>query len=101
MIKQCPSFPGYSATDDCRIISHRRRGKGKQRGTYLGGSNHPGSKLTGGQAAQIRRRRRCGEKVKDLAADFQVSTSTIESIIYGRSYKPAAVEFKRIEGGAA
>lgn len=189
MIKPCSSFPGYSATDDCRVISHRRRGKGKQsgsislidsdfrfelkqssspkgylnvsisfgsgkarpigvhqlvadafhgpcpaglqvrhlngnpkdnrpenlkygtakenaedrmrHGTYLGGSNHPGAKLTGGQAAQIRHRRRCGEKVKDLAADFRVSTSTIESIIYGKSYKPAGIEFKRVEGGAA
>ncbi|MBK0095230.1 HNH endonuclease [Erwinia sp. S63] len=187
MNKSCPSFTGYSATDDCRVISHRRRGKGKQRGsvssidsefqfelkqaaspkgyltvsvsfesgksrpvgvhqlvadafhgpcphgcqvrhlngnpkdnrpsnlrygtarenaadrmnhgTYLGGSNHPGAKLTGGQAAQIRRRRRCGEKVKDLAADFHVSTSTIESIIYGRSYKPATTEAKRSEAG--
>lgn len=185
MIKPCKSYPGYSASDDCRIISHRRRGKGKQRGsvsmidagftfelkqysspkgyltvsisfepgnsravgvhqlvadafhgpcpqglqvrhlngnpkdnrpsnlrygtsmenaadrrahgTYLGGSNHHGAKLTGGQAAQIRRRRRCGEKVKDLAADFHVSTSTIESIIYGRSYRPAAIDFKRVE----
>lgn len=33
MIKPCSSFPGYSATDDCRVISHRRRGKGKQRGS--------------------------------------------------------------------
>lgn len=29
----CPSFPGYSATDDGRIISHRRRGRGAQRGS--------------------------------------------------------------------
>jgi len=185
MIKPCPSFTGYSVKDDCRVISHRRRGKGKQRGsvslidaefsfelkqretpkgyltvsisfesgksravgvhqlvadafhgarphklqvrhlngnpkdnrpenlkygtpkdnaddrmrhgTYLGGSNHHRSKMTEGQAAEIRRRRRCGEKVKSLAADFHVSISTIESIIYGRSYKPAAEEFKRVE----
>lgn len=25
-MKACPSFPGYSATEDGRIISHRRRG---------------------------------------------------------------------------
>lgn len=186
MIKPCPSFPGYSATDDCVVVSHRRRGTGSQRGsisvidsafsfklkqritpkgyvnvgivmpsgkarsvgvhqmvadafhgpcpsgmqvrhlngnqkdnrpanlkygtaqdnandrmlhgTYLGGSNHHNAKLTGGQASAVRRRRRNGEKVKDLAADFNVSISTIESIIYGLSYKPSGVEFKRIEG---
>jgi len=186
MIKQCPSYPGYSATDDLKIISHRRRGVGSQRGskpcldhnfmfelkqqitakgymnvgiilgsgkkasigvhrmvsdafhgpcpaglqvrhlngnpkdnrpenlkygtakenaedrmkhgTYLGGSNHYGAKLSGGKAAEIRCRRRRGEKVKALAEEFKVSTSTIESIIYGKSYKPTAIEFKRVEG---
>jgi hypothetical protein len=185
MIKPCPSYPGYSATDDCRVISHRRRGSGKQRGsvssidpefsyyltqckkdkgylnvsisfetgksrsvgvhqlvadafhgpcptglqvrhlngdpkdnrpvnlaygtakenagdrmrhgTYPGGSNHSGAKLTDCQAAQIRNRRHGGEKVKDLAAYYCVSTSTIESIIYGKSYKPSVIEFKRVE----
>lgn len=185
MIRQCVSYPGYSATDDCKIISHRRKGTGTQRGsvpcidlsfsfelkqqetgkgymnvgimlptgkagsvgvhrlvsdafhgpcpnglqvrhlngnpkdnrpnnlrygtakenaddrmkhgTYLGGSSHHGSKLTSGQATQIRVRRRHGEKVRDLASDFNVSTSTIESIIYGKSYKPALIEFKRAQ----
>lgn len=32
-MKPCPSFPGYSATDDGRVFSHRRRGKGTQRGS--------------------------------------------------------------------
>jgi len=32
-MKSCPSFPGYSATNDCRVFSHRRRGKGIQRGS--------------------------------------------------------------------
>lgn len=44
----------------------------------MGGSNHPSAKLTVGQTAQIRYRHRCGEKVKDLAAHFHVSTPTIE-----------------------
>ncbi len=175
MIKPCPSYLGYSATDDCRIVSHRRRGTGKNRGsvssidpafsyylkqckknkgylnvsisfesgksrsvgvhqlvadafhgpcptglqvrhlngdpkdnrpsnlkygtakenaddrkkhgTYQIGGNHPGSKLTDEQAQKIRSLRSGGKKVKDLAAQFLVSTSTIESIIYGRSYK--------------
>lgn len=183
-MKSCPSFPGYSAAEDGRIFSHRRRGCGKQRGsvsiidfgfsyeltqrplrkgyrtvsivltngksrpvgvhrlvadafhgpcpkgqqvrhmngipsdnspdnlrygtplenaddrrrhgTYLGGSNHHGAKLSGGQAAAIRRRRRMGEKVADLARSFGVSVSTIEGVIYGKTYKPVTIEFKRI-----
>ncbi|MBW4793801.1 hypothetical protein ACVWVZ_004756 [Pseudomonas tolaasii] len=183
-MKPCPSFPGYSATNDGRVFSHRRRGKGTQRGsvstidpdfmhklaqqttskgyktasvmlpngksrpvgvhqlvadafhgacpdglvvrhlngvpsdnspenlkygtntenaddrkrhgTYLGGSNHHNAKLTGGQAVAIRTKRRAGARVKDLAAEFGVSVSTIESIIYDRTYLAPCVEFKRV-----
>ena len=188
-MKQCPSYPGYSATDDCKIISHRRRGLGKHRGsiscidklfkfelkqqetpkgymnvgiilptgkpgsigvhrlvadafhgkcpeglqvrhlnrnpkdnrpenlkygttkenandrighgTYLCGSDHHNAKLTGEQAVAIRRLRKCGEMVKDLYAEYNVITSTIESIIYGKSYLPTSIELKRAEGGVA
>ncbi|WP_371316705.1 HNH endonuclease [Pseudomonas gingeri] len=68
----------------------------KQHGTYLGGSNHHGSKLSGGQAVAIRSKRRCGARVKDLALEFGVSASTIESIIYNKSYLAPGVEFKRV-----
>ncbi|WP_253278713.1 HNH endonuclease [Pseudomonas syringae group genomosp. 3] len=68
----------------------------KRHGTYLGGSNHHNSKLTGGQAVAIRTKRRAGARVKDLAAEFSVSVSTIESIIYNRSYLAPGVEFKRV-----
>ncbi len=181
-MKPCPSFPGYSATEDGRIISHRRRGKGSQRGsvpcidpsyqyelsqqttskgyhtvcitlpsgksrpigvhqlvadafhgprqdgqqvrhlngipsdntpanlkygsalenaedrqahgTYLRGSNHHGAKLSGGQAESIRKLRRQGRKVRDLAQEFGVSISTIENLLAGKSYQ--SVEFKRV-----
>ncbi|WP_366146087.1 HNH endonuclease signature motif containing protein [Paraburkholderia sp.] len=181
-MRPCPSFRGYSATEDGRIISHRRRGvrtlgavggsvtcidrthcyelartrtakgyltvsvvqpSGKSRpigvhqlvadafhgpapngtqvrhlngvpsdnrytnlahgtaldnaqdrqrhGTYLGGSNHHSAKLKPGHAAAIRRARRFGEPVKALAKRFDVSVSTIESVIYGKSYRPSPV----------
>lgn len=35
MIKPCPSYIGYSATSDGKIISHRRKGKGIQRGSKV------------------------------------------------------------------
>lgn len=68
----------------------------RRHGTYLGGSNHHSAKLTGGQAAAIRKRRRAGEKVKALAQDYGVSTATIESIIYNKSYLAPAITFKRV-----
>jgi len=37
-----------------------------------------------------------GEKVADLARSFGVSVSTIEGVIYGKTYKPVTIEFKRI-----
>ncbi|WP_460543493.1 HNH endonuclease [Halomonas shantousis] len=59
----------------------------KRHGTYLGGSNHHNAKLSGGQAAEIRHKRRLGAKVNALAEEYGVSVSTIESVIYGKSYK--------------
>lgn len=174
MIKPCPSYIGYSATSDGKIISHRRKGKGKQRGskelidndfryelrqtknqkgylkvsivlpdgritsvlshrlisnafhgkcpdglqvrhlngnntdnrpenlrygtakenamdrkahgTYKAGELHQNSKLTNHQAEKIRNMRRRGYKVKDIANEFNVIKSTIESIIYNKAY---------------
>ena len=68
----------------------------KEHGTYLGGSNHHNAKLSGGQASSIRTRRRLGENVSDLAIEFGVSVSTIEGVIYGKTYRPSTVEFRRL-----
>ncbi|WP_177412793.1 hypothetical protein [Pseudomonas sp. R1-43-08] len=68
----------------------------KRHGTYLGGSNHHNAKLTKGQAVAIRTKRRAGARVQDLAAEPGVSVTTIESIIYNRSYLSPGVEFKRM-----
>jgi hypothetical protein len=176
-MKDCPSFNGYSATEDGRIFSHRRRGvrteghggtricvdpsysyeltqqvtpKGyhtvsimfangkarpvgvhqlvadaylgpvpdgmevrhdngapsdnrpsnllygtcqdnaddrKRHGTYFSGGEHSNAKLTNEQAAAIRDARLRRVKVKDLAAQYGVGVSTIEDVIYNRSYK--------------
>lgn len=34
-MKTCPSFPGYSVTNNGEVISHRRRGAGAQRGSVV------------------------------------------------------------------
>ena len=179
-MKICPSFAGYSATEDGRIFSHRRRGartaghggtqscidpshkyelkqqvtakgyrtvsitlgSGKSRpvgvhqlvadayigpvpngqevrhengigsdnrpgnliygtcldnagdrlrhGGYASGGAHANAKLTNEQAEAIRRLRKERVKVKELASEFSVSVATIEDVIYGKSFKPAA-----------
>ena len=55
-------------------------------GRYAAGGTHINAKLTQEQAQQIRKLRREGRKVKELAAQFQVSVSTVASIIYNKSY---------------
>ena len=55
-------------------------------GHYFRGGRHHASKLTNEQADQIRSLRSSGEKVKNLAGTFGVSVSTIQSIIYRKSY---------------
>lgn len=183
-MKPCPSFPGYSATEDGRIISHRRRGCGMQRGSvttidpshayqlsqhttrkgyrtvcivlpngksrpvgvhqlvadafhgprpcglqvrhlngtpsdntpnnlrygtqrengqdrmdhgsYLSGGSHQNAKLSSAQAESVRQRRGGGEKVATLAREFGVSISTVEGVIYGKTYRAGNVEFKRV-----
>lgn len=65
-----------------------------QHGGYKQGALHINAKLTHEQAESIRNKRISGTKVKDLAKEFSVSTSTIESVLYGKSYKV-------IQGGAA
>lgn len=177
-MKKCPSFIGYSATEDGRIFSHRRRGvriagsyggtksmidyshqyelsqfttkKGyktvcimqengkarpvgvhqlvadayigkcpdgqevrhidgihannfphnlcygtslqnaddrKKHGNYASGENHLSAKLTSLQVSEIKFHRAEGVKFKELASKYGVSVSTIEGVIYGKTYK--------------
>ena len=69
----------------------------KAHGAYTNGGRHHNSKLTNEQAVEIRAKRSSGVKVKDLAAEYKVSTSTIESIIYKKSYKDAEVIKQNID----
>lgn len=58
-----------------------------QAGHYYTGGRHHNAKLTDDQAEEIKRLRKQKLKVKVLANQFSVSIATIESIIYGKSYK--------------
>lgn len=58
----------------------------KRLGNYTSGGSHHNAKLTNGQAREIREKRRLGVKVKELSQEYGVSISTIESIIYRKSY---------------
>ena len=63
-------------------------------GRYARGAKHPGAKLTEEQVRSLLVRRADGEKVRDLAAAYSVSVSTIEAIIYGKQWKH--ITFKRL-----
>lgn len=90
--------PSDNVPSNLRYGTYQENADDRMRhGTYLGGSNHHGAKLTGGQAAEIRTKRRLGFKVKELVKEFGVSTSTIESIIYKKSYLSSGANFKRVE----
>lgn len=100
-VRHLNGVPSDNRPDNLRYGTHHDNARDRQvHGTYLGGSNHHNAKLTAGQASTIRRRRRLGEKVLDLAVEYGVSVSTIESIIYGKSYRSSSVEFRRIEEAA-
>ncbi|MBS5993191.1 MAG: HNH endonuclease, partial [Acinetobacter baumannii] len=58
-----------------------------QHGGYKQGASHINAKLNQGQVESVRKKRASGSKVKDLAKEFAVSTSTIELVLYGKSYK--------------
>lgn len=63
-------------------------------GGYKAGENHHSAKLSNDQALLIRQKRQAGQKFKSLALEFHVSVSTVEAIIYGKSYR--AITFKRL-----
>jgi len=69
-------------------------GDRQSHGRYASGERHFNAKLSQYQADEIRLRRKDGDKVLDLSLKFGVSVSTIESVIYNRSYK---VEFNVIK----
>lgn len=56
-------------------------------GRYATGGRHHGAKLTDGEAAEIRRLRAAGLKVRVLAERYRVSVSTIETVVYGKTYR--------------
>jgi hypothetical protein len=56
-------------------------------GTMPCGERSCNAKLTNAQAEQIRKLRSTGSRVKALAAQFNVSVPTIESVIYGKTFK--------------
>jgi len=53
------------------------KAKGRGNGPRRHGSKNPAAKLTDEQAAEIRRRRAAGEKLRVIAADFGVSEATV------------------------
>lgn len=55
----------------------------KDHGTHPVGSKNGFSKLTESDVLEIRRRVLAGEKRKDVAASFEVCTSTVDKIIIG------------------
>lgn len=56
-------------------------------GNYLSGHNHSNAKLSEKDVVLIRELRNSKTKVKDIASRLNVSVSTIESVLYGKSYK--------------
>lgn len=64
-------------------------------GRYFSGESHPNAKITNQQALEIRTLRQAGTLIKNLAKSYSVSISTIEGIVYEKTYK--SIEFKRLE----
>ncbi|AAK94350.1 HNH endonuclease [Myxococcus phage Mx8] len=65
-------------------------------GRYMSGAQHHAAKLGADDVVDLLKRRASGERVKVLAQRFGVSVSTVESIIYGKSYKAERSEFRRV-----
>lgn len=57
-------------------------------GTTLHGEQIGTSKLTAGQVSQIRTRRKSGERICDLAAEYGVCRNTITNITTGKTWIP-------------
>jgi hypothetical protein len=64
-------------------------------GHYERGGRHHYAKLNEEQVRTLLERRAAGEKVRDLSAAFGVGVSTVEDILYGKTWRH--VEFKVAE----
>ncbi len=64
-------------------------------GGYPTGSDHHNAKLSSVGAASIRARRVAGTPVKTLASEYGVSLSTVESVIYQKSYNALTFEVQK------
>jgi len=51
------------------------------------GESNPGAKLTRQEVENIRRRRKAGEQIKEIALSVAVSKSQVERIVYGRHWR--------------
>ena len=60
-----------------------------ERGRALFGEAKPGSKLTNALVSEIRIRRSCGARQKDLAAEYDVSPAYISDIVNGLVWQEA------------
>lgn len=67
----------------------------QRHGRYARGAMHPNARLTERQVRQVLAGRSVGVKVKSLAEMFDVSVSTVESIIYGKQWRHV-VEFRQM-----
>lgn len=64
-------------------------------GGYKNGIHHHNAKLSNDDVFKILQLRKDKVKVKDIAAGFKLGISTIEDVIYGKTYK--SIEFERCE----
>lgn len=85
----CRHLDGYNTNntpDNLAWGTHADNAQDRQNhGRYSRGEKHHNAKLSDEQAAEIKKLRAEGVKVKDIAPQYGVGISTIEDIIYGKS----------------
>lgn len=77
----------HEGTQGMNIQESIARGRYHRPGGPSGGELHPMARLTDVQAVEIRRLRSQGALIRQLAARFGVSESTISNVALGRCYK--------------
>jgi hypothetical protein len=73
----------------------------KGRGWCPRGEDNPHAKLTYARAEEIRKRRRDGRKLRELEVEFELSRSTIDRVVAGKSWvrtEPQSAEVKPLFG---